>query len=87
MSAGVRSASNRSPASRSASRRNQAAAAPVVGASELRGFALYLTNGEDPAKIEAAYRFATWLSEPAQQAAWHLATGSIPVRASVATRG
>ncbi len=59
-------------------------AAPVVGASELRGFALYLTNGEDPAKIEAAYRFATWLSEPAQQAAWHLATGSIPARASLA---
>jgi sn-glycerol 3-phosphate transport system substrate-binding protein len=57
-----------------------------TGGSNFRGAPVYVVKGKDPAKVEAAYRFALWLSEPAQQAALHAKTGSIPVRESVADR-
>jgi ABC-type glycerol-3-phosphate transport system substrate-binding protein len=65
---------------------DSAAVLPVEACLAADGAALYLIDGEDPAHVEAAYRFALWLSEPAQRATLHLQTGSVPVRRSVADR-
>jgi ABC-type glycerol-3-phosphate transport system substrate-binding protein len=54
------------------------------GAADVRGEALYLVDGPDPAKVRAAYEFALWLTEPAQQARLHVGMNSVPVRASTA---
>jgi sn-glycerol 3-phosphate transport system substrate-binding protein len=52
------------------------------GGNNFRGNPLYLVKGQDPAKVEAAYRFALWLTEPEQQAMLDIKTGSVPVRSS-----
>jgi sn-glycerol 3-phosphate transport system substrate-binding protein len=54
------------------------------GAADVRGESLFLTDGADPAVVDAAYRFALWLTEPAQQARLHVEANSLPVRASSA---
>jgi sn-glycerol 3-phosphate transport system substrate-binding protein len=48
------------------------------------GAALYITNpqGADPAKQEAAWRFARFLNEPQSQAIWSAGTGYLPIRRS-----
>jgi sn-glycerol 3-phosphate transport system substrate-binding protein len=58
--------------------------ASSTGGTNFRGAPLFLTKGKDPVRVEAAYRFALWMSEPAQQAELHIRTGSVPVRTSVA---
>ena len=55
-----------------------------AGAADIRGESLFLVDGADPAKVDAAYRFALWLTEPAQQARLHVEANSVPVRASTA---
>ena len=55
-----------------------------AGAADVRGESLFLVDGADPAKVDAAYRFALWLTEPAQQARLHVEASSVPVRASTA---
>lgn len=47
------------------------------------GGALWLVRrGKDDARIAAAWDFARWLNEPAQQVAWHIGTGYVPIRRS-----
>ena len=46
------------------------------------GAPLWITKGSDPAKQEAAYRFAKWLVEPQQLFEWVSKTGSLPLRTS-----
>ncbi len=46
------------------------------------GGANYIINRGSPAEQEAAWRFATWLNEPEQQATWAAGTGYIPIRKS-----
>ncbi len=58
--------------------------ASSTGGSNFRGSPLFLTKGKNPVQVEAAYRFALWMSEPAEQAELHMRTGTVPVRASVA---
>lgn len=48
------------------------------------GGANYLVNQGPPEEQEAAWRFATWLNEPEQQATWAIGTGYIPIRMSAA---
>jgi sn-glycerol 3-phosphate transport system substrate-binding protein len=48
------------------------------------GAALWTIGRSAPEKQEAARRFARWLAEPAQQAAWHAGSGYIPIRKSAA---
>jgi sn-glycerol 3-phosphate transport system substrate-binding protein len=57
-----------------------------AGGSPLFGWPLYLVKGDDPARVEASYRFARWLLEADQQAEIHMATGTVPARRSVAVR-
>ena len=52
------------------------------GGNNFRGNPLYVVKGEDPAKVEATYRFTLWLTEPEQQAELDIKTGSVPVRSS-----
>ena len=46
------------------------------------GAPLWLPAGDDPARIEAGYRFVKWMMEPAQIAEWVIKTGSIAIRTS-----
>ena len=55
-----------------------------AGAADVRGESLFLVDGADPAEVDAAYRFALWLTEPAQQARLHVTANGVPVRASTA---
>lgn len=65
-----------------------------IGLSELPGIkagggvpvgdgSLWISKESSPEKIAAAWEWTRWLVEPEQQAEWHLATGSIPIRTSV----
>ena len=44
------------------------------------GAPFWLNRGDDPAKLEAAYRFVAWMTAPAQIAEWVVKTGSIAIR-------
>ena len=44
------------------------------------GSPIWLPRGDDPAKVEAGYRFAKWLTDPAQVAEWVSKTGAISIR-------
>jgi sn-glycerol 3-phosphate transport system substrate-binding protein len=46
------------------------------------GAPIWLPRSGDPAKVEAAYRFAKWLMDPAQVADWVIKTGAISIRTS-----
>jgi sn-glycerol 3-phosphate transport system substrate-binding protein len=46
------------------------------------GGALYILNDSSPEKQEAAWRFAQFLNEPENMAAWAAGTGYIPIRES-----
>ncbi len=48
------------------------------------GKGIWLVDNGDPAKLEASYRFAKWLNEAPQIAAWSMKTGYIATRASAA---
>jgi sn-glycerol 3-phosphate transport system substrate-binding protein len=52
---------------------------PGDGATFVGGGANYLVKGDDPAKIEAAWRYAKYLDDPETQAKW-AQTGYIPIR-------
>jgi len=52
---------------------------PGDGATFVGGGANYIVKGSDPAKIEAAWRFAKYLDDPETQAKW-AQTGYIPIR-------
>ena len=54
---------------------------PGDGATFVGGGANYIVKGDDPAKIEAAWRFAKFLVEPSSQAKWS-ESGYIPIRQS-----
>ena len=54
------------------------------GVADVRGESLFLVDNAGPARADAAYRFALWLTEPAQQARLHVTGNSVPVRASTA---
>ncbi len=54
---------------------------PGDGATFVGGGANYIVKGDDPAKIEAAWRFAKFLVEPSSQATW-AESGYIPIRQS-----
>jgi sn-glycerol 3-phosphate transport system substrate-binding protein len=54
---------------------------PGDGATFVGGGANYVVKDDDPAKVEAAWRFAKYLDEPATQAKW-AQTGYIPIRQS-----
>ena len=54
---------------------------PGDGATFVGGGANYIVKGDDPAKVEAAWRFAKYLDEPETQAKW-AQTGYIPIRQS-----
>jgi sn-glycerol 3-phosphate transport system substrate-binding protein len=51
------------------------------------GAALYITNGKNanPAKQEAAWRFAKFLTEAKSQAIWSAGTGYLPIRQAATT--
>ena len=49
------------------------------------GGALYLVDRSTPAEKEAAWRFARFLNEPEQQAAWSAGTGYLPIREAAVT--
>ena len=56
---------------------------PVAGGPTIpAGSSLFVVNGTSPAREEAAYQFAEWLSEAPQQAVWAAGTGYLPVRTS-----
>ncbi len=57
---------------------------PGDGGSLVGGASLFIVNRSSPVKQEAARIFAEWLNEPAQQAAWHIGSGYIPIRKSAA---
>src|SRR5216683_1125366 len=60
---------------------------PVAGGPTIQaGSALYVVSGTSPARQEAAFMFAEWLSEPAQTAEWSAATGYLPVRTSASSQ-
>lgn len=54
---------------------------PVAGGpTSAGGAALWLVaNGSSPEEIAATWDFVSWLDQPAQQAAWHIGTGYIPI--------
>jgi sn-glycerol 3-phosphate transport system substrate-binding protein len=54
---------------------------PGDGATFVGGGANYIVRGDDPAKVEAAWRFAKYLNEPEVQARW-ARSGYIPIRES-----
>jgi len=54
------------------------AAGPTIPA----GSSLFVVAQTSPARQEAAFTFAEWLSEPPQQAVWAAGTGYMPVRTS-----
>lgn len=51
------------------------------GGTFVAGGANYIVRGSDPARVEAAWRFARFLNEPESQATW-AETGYIPIRVS-----
>jgi sn-glycerol 3-phosphate transport system substrate-binding protein len=57
---------------------------PGDGGVLVGGASLFIVNKSSPVKQEAARIFAHWLNEPAQQAAWHVGSGYIPIRRSAA---
>ena len=58
------------------------AAGPTIQA----GSSLFVVSGTSPAREEAAFTFAEWLSEGPQQAIWAAGTGYVPVRTSAASQ-
>jgi len=61
--------------------------APMAGGGKgvvVGGASLFIVNKSSPVEQEAARIFVRWLHEPAQQAAWHIGTGYIPLRKSAA---
>lgn len=52
---------------------------PTKGGVLVGGASLYISNKSSAAKQAAAYRFAKWLTEPDQQARWHVGTGYLPM--------
>jgi sn-glycerol 3-phosphate transport system substrate-binding protein len=59
-----------------------AAGGPTIQA----GSSLFVVSGTSPAREEAAFTFAEWLSEGAQQAVWAAGTGYVPVRTSATSQ-
>jgi sn-glycerol 3-phosphate transport system substrate-binding protein len=57
---------------------------PGDGGVLVGGASLFIVSKSPPVKQEAARIFARWLDEPAQQAAWHVGSGYIPIRRSAA---
>ena len=55
---------------------------PTGGGVAVGGGSLYLVNEADDDTRAAAWRFMTWLDEPAQQITWSVETGYIPTRVS-----
>jgi len=56
---------------------------PVAGGPTIpAGSSLFVTSGTSPAREEAAFMFAEWLTEAPQQAQWAAGTGYMPVRTS-----
>jgi sn-glycerol 3-phosphate transport system substrate-binding protein len=49
------------------------------------GAALYIVNKSSAAEQEAAWRYVSFLNEPATQARWAASTGYVPIRESAAT--
>ncbi|MDQ1521047.1 MAG: sn-glycerol 3-phosphate transport system substrate-binding protein [Actinomycetota bacterium] len=60
---------------------------PGNGGVLVGGAALYITKGKDstPAKEEAAWRFAKFLTTATSQSAWSAGTGYLPIRESATT--
>jgi sn-glycerol 3-phosphate transport system substrate-binding protein len=50
----------------------------------VQGGALYMVNKSSPAKQEAAWRFLQFLDSPANQAAWAVGTGYVPITKTAA---
>ncbi|MGH9008198.1 MAG: ABC transporter substrate-binding protein [Acidimicrobiales bacterium] len=50
------------------------------------GAGLYLVKKSTPATLDAAWQFIKYLVNPAQQAAWSVGTGYVPVRKSALTQ-
>jgi sn-glycerol 3-phosphate transport system substrate-binding protein len=50
------------------------------GGVVISGNALWVMKGHSEAELKGAFRFLTWLSEPAQNEEWHKATGYYPLR-------
>ncbi len=60
---------------------------PVAGGPTIQaGSSLFVISGTSPAREEAAFTFAEWLSEGPQQAVWSAGTGYVPVRTSATTQ-
>jgi sn-glycerol 3-phosphate transport system substrate-binding protein len=57
---------------------------PDAGGALVGGAALWLTADKPDEELAAAWDFVRWLTEPEQQASWHLGTGYLPVRESSA---
>lgn len=55
---------------------------PTGGGVAVGGGSLYLVDEADDPTRAAAWRFMTWLAEPAQQVTWSIGTGYIPTRTS-----
>jgi sn-glycerol 3-phosphate transport system substrate-binding protein len=56
----------------------------VTSTMEGSGLLLWTIQNGDPAKVEAAYRLAKFMMEPAQIADWVIRTGSIAIRTKAA---
>ncbi|HZJ25894.1 MAG TPA: ABC transporter substrate-binding protein [Acidimicrobiia bacterium] len=57
---------------------------PTKGGVLVGGASLYISNESSAAKQAAAYRYAKWLTEPEQQARWHVGTGYLPMSEAAA---
>ena len=62
-------------------------ALPGKGGSPVGGGSMWIVgDGASPEEIAASWEYLKFLDAPAQQAAWHLGTGYIPIRESAADR-
>ncbi len=62
-------------------------ALPGKGGSPVGGGSMWIVgDGASPEEIAASWEYLKFLDEPAQQAAWHLGTGYVPIRESAADR-
>jgi sn-glycerol 3-phosphate transport system substrate-binding protein len=60
--------------------------AGAKGGVLVQGGAFYMVNKSSPAKQEAAWRFLQFLDTPANQAAWAIGTGYVPITKAAAAQ-
>src|SRR3546814_470834 len=54
------------------------------GSTNVGGAALWLADTGDDAQKAASWDFAAWLTQPEQQARWHIGTGYVPISEAAA---